>query len=131
MFLSYYDGTERATDITDIVKVEDLVTTPAKVNRRTGVMYISLAHFRQMPYEHCLFVMLHEKGHVVQQTTDEVAADTWAFNEYAKMGYSLNESVKALTRVLDDQNPEHYWRMYLQLERAKNFDREVNGNTKV
>jgi hypothetical protein len=120
-----------AYGITQIIRVPDLGNTPAKVNRTTGVMYISVRHMKAMPKEHRLFVMLHEMGHVVQQTTDEVAADAWAFKQYADMGYSLNASVKALTQVLDDHDPEHNWRMYLQLERAKKYDREVNNNTNV
>lgn len=120
-----------AYGITQIIKVPDLGNTPARVNRKTGVMYISVKHMQQMPKEHRLFVMLHEMGHMVLQTTDEVAADNWAFNEYARRGHSLNASVKALTSILNDQNPEHHWRMYLQLERAKKYDYEVNHNTKV
>lgn len=120
-----------AKGITKITKVPDLGNTPARVNRRTGEMMLSMRHMRAMSKEHRLFVMLHEKAHVELQTTDEVKADDQAFKEYADLGYSLNASVKALTRVLNDQNPEHAWRMYLQLERAKNYDYTHNGNKKL
>lgn len=118
-----------ARGITKITKVADLGATPARVNRRTGEMFISLKHMRALPEEHRMFVMLHEMAHVVLQTKDEVEADAWAFKEYAKRGYSLKASVKALTSILNDQNPEHNWRMYLQLRRAEKYDYEVNGNT--
>lgn len=117
--------------ITKIVRVDDLGNTPARVNRKTGVMYISLKHMKAMPENHRLFVMLHEMGHVVCQTENEMEADAWAFKEYAKRGHSLTDSVHALTRVLDDRDPEHNWRMYLQLQRAKEYDYKVNHNTKV
>lgn len=120
-----------ATGITKIVRVPDLGATPARVNRRTGVMYISLKHMKALPVEHRLFVMLHEQAHVELQTKDEFKADEAAFKKYADMGYSLNAAVKALTQVLNDKNPEHAWRMYLQLQRAKAYDYSHYGNTKI
>jgi len=94
-------------------------------------MYISMKHFRQMPASHRTFVMLHEMGHVVLQTTNEIEADAWAFKQYADLGLPLSESVKALTRILSPSNPDHNQRMYLQLQRALKYDREVNHNTNV
>ena len=120
-----------AKGITKITHVPDLGNTPARVNRRTGEMYVSLRHMRAMPKEHRLFVMLHEQAHVELQTTDEMKADEKAFKEYADMGYSLNASVKALTRVLDGNNAEHHWRMYSQLQRAKAYDYTHYGNKKI
>lgn len=120
-----------AKGITKVTWVADLGGTPARVNRRTGEMTCSTRHMMAMPKEHRLFVMLHEKAHVELQTTNEIVADAAAFREYADLGYSLNASVKALTRVLNDKNPEHAWRMYLQLQRAKAYDRSHYGNTKI
>lgn len=120
-----------AKGITGVVIVPDLGGTPAKVNRRTGVMYVSAADMKPLPVNYRLFIMLHEMAHVVLQTTNEEEADSWAFKEYANRGHSLTDGVRALTRVLNDQNPEHAWRMYLQVQRAKKYDYEVNHNTKV
>jgi hypothetical protein len=120
-----------ATGITKITKVPDLGSTPARVNRRTGEMFLSLKHMKAMPVEHRLFVMLHEQAHVELQTTDEVKADAAAFKKYADLGYSLKASVKALTQVLNGKNPAHYWRMYCQLKRAELYDIKNNGNTKL
>lgn len=120
-----------AKGITKIIVVPTLNGTPAKVNRQTGVMYLSAADMQELPVNIRFFIMLHEMAHVVLQTTSEEEADKWAFNQYAKRGHSLTEAVYALTRVLNDKNPEHAWRMYLQLQRAKKYDYEVNHNTKV
>jgi hypothetical protein len=109
---------EWARGITQVVKVPDLGNTPARVNRRTGVMYLSMKHVADMPKDLRLIVMLHEMGHVVLQTQVEADADAWAFKKYADMGHSLKASVRALTRILDENNPEHWQRMYLQLQRA-------------
>ncbi|MGZ3983432.1 MAG: hypothetical protein ACXVJE_19545 [Mucilaginibacter sp.] len=117
--------------ITQIVWVDSLGGSPARVNRKTGVMYLSRRDMYPLPKEIRLFIMLHEMGHAVLQTKSEEEADEWAFNEYAKRGYSLTMAVRALTRVLHDTNPAHAWRMYLQVQRAKKFDFEVNHNIKV
>lgn len=120
-----------AQGITKITTVPDLGNTPARVNRKTGEMILSRKHMRAMPKEHRLFVMLHEQAHVELQTTDELKADAHAFKKYAEMGYSLNASVKALTKVLNGENAEHHMRMYAQLQRAKAFDFSHYGNTKI
>lgn len=124
-------GNGYARGITEIIEVPDLNGSPARVNRRTGVMYISRKAFSRMPVSHRTFVMLHEMGHVVLQTTNEIAADAWAFKQYADMGLPLSESVKALTRILNPGNPDHNQRMYLQLQRAIKYDREVNHNKNI
>lgn len=120
-----------ATGITKIYTVPDLGNTPARVNRRTGEMYLSLRHMLPLPPDIRLFIMLHEMGHVVLQTEDEERVDAWAFDQYVKQGKSLKASVKALTQILDGNNPEHYDRMYLQLQRAKMYDYLKNGNQKM
>ena len=122
---------EWARGITKITVVPDLGDTPAKVNRRTGEMFLSRKHCSRLPKEQVLFIMLHEKAHAELQTTNEYEADAHAFKEYAALGYSLKASVKALTQVLNDKNLEHNYRMYYQLQRAKKYDAENNGNTKI
>ena len=121
---------ERATAITKITHVYDLGGTPARVNRRTGEMFLCIPQLKKLPKEHRLFIMLHEMAHVVLQTENEGEADAWAFAKYAEMGYSLKASVHALTDTLKAQFPQHYMRMWQQLQRAEKYDREVNHNTK-
>jgi len=117
-----------AKQITKITYLPDLGATPARVNRRTGEMQISIKFWKQLPPEHRFFIMLHEMGHVILQSRNEEEVDNWAFNQYAKAGYSLKESVFALTRVLNMDNPAHNWRAYLQLQRAREFDYFHYGN---
>ena len=120
-----------AKEITRVEWVPTLGDTPARVNRKTGVMYLSMSHMLPLPKEIRLIIMLHEMAHVELQTTDEEACDAWAFKKYADMGYSLTAAVKATTRVLNDQNPEHLRRMQLQLQRAIEYDREHYGNKNI
>lgn len=117
-----------ATAITNITYQPNLGSTPARVNRLTGELQINLALWNQIKPEHRFFILLHELGHLALQTSDEKAVDNWAFHHYAENGYSLKEGVYALSKVLNGKSPEHYWRIYLQLERAKNYDFLHYGN---
>lgn len=119
---------QRPDGITDIIFVDNLGDTPATVNRRNGILFVSKKFWNQLKPEHRLFILLHEMAHVHLQTDNEFKVDEWAFKEYAKRGHSLKESVYALSKVLSGKNPEHYWRVYQQLERAKAYDRKHNGN---
>lgn len=112
-----------ARGITDIVEVPDLGSTPAAVDRETGIVYVSEKWKNRLSKDQWMFILLHEMGHLELRSTDEEEVDNWAFNEYANRGYSLNQSVKSLTRILNFNNPEHIRRANLQLARAEAFDR--------
>lgn len=114
----------RPQGITHIIRVPNLGETPATVNRRNGILYISDKHWEQLKPEHRLFILLHEMAHIHLQSDDEFIVDEWAFNEYVKRGHSLKESVFALSKVLSGKNPQHYWRVYKQLERAQEADKQ-------
>lgn len=119
------------TAVTSITMVADLGTTPATINRLTGEMFLNERIWKTLSKDQRLFILLHEAAHVTLNTTDEIEADQWAFDQYAKLGGSLKESVKSLTRVLNYKNPEHFERTQAQLERALKFDSKFNNNPKA
>ncbi len=116
--------------LTEIVFVNTLGgSTPAKVNRVTGVMMIDAGWWKKLPTEHRLFILLHEYAHAILNTTDEYEADAYAFKLYTDLGYSLTESVKALTRVLSYNGyskNEHIGRTLAQINRAKKYDKATS-----
>ncbi|MCX6265871.1 MAG: hypothetical protein NTW16_00735 [Bacteroidetes bacterium] len=116
------------TGITAIYPVEDLGSTPARVNRKTGELYINMKKWADLSPEARLFVLLHEAGHVDQDTKNEVLADNYAFYAYARAGKPLSKSIQALTRLLNFENPQHYERVRQQINRAFAYDYHVNGN---
>lgn len=122
-----------ARRITKIVEVENIpnTDTPARVSRMTGEMTIQKRVWRHIHPLHRIFILLHEEAHVVLQTTDELEADAWAFQRYAKMGYPLKHSILALSQVLNFTSREHFLRGYAQLQRAIEYDRESNGNHRI
>lgn len=117
--------------IKSITYVRNIGSTPARVNRKTGELQINMDVWPKLKPEHKRFVLLHEEGHVVLDTSDELAVDAYAFKKYAAEGYSLTESVKAITRLLNSNNPEHNLRANLQLQRALEYDHFVNKNNRI
>lgn len=138
-----------APGITAIVPVSE-ATFPkikgsiAAVSRATGEMFLNMPMIQQLKAagiidkegEVLTFIMLHEAGHVVLNTSDEKAVDNWAFWQYVNAGNplscfswgvnggtkSLKKSIYALTRILKFEKAEDFERARLQLERALKFD---------
>lgn len=117
--------------ITKVYFVEDLGGTPAKCLRSTGEMWIALKWWRKLPFEHKVFIILHENAHVVLNSSDEKLVDAYAHKQYLRMGYSITESIKALTKVLSYTTEEHFDRTRAQFARAVVYDVKVNGNKKL
>lgn len=102
--------------------------SPAKVNRRTGHLFINLSRWRDIAPQHRVFILLHESAHCELDTSDEVAVDELAFKNFIAMGYPLTESLFALTRVLKGSSSQSQERMWAQYLRAKRLDDMVNKN---
>jgi hypothetical protein len=115
-----------AKGITSISLCPDLGNTPAIVNRKTGAMFINQKKWKNIPFNERMFIILHELGHIVKNTKNEFEADQFAFQEYAKLGLSLKDSVDAMAKVLSYANPQHYDRTVVQLNRALDYDHKVN-----
>jgi len=106
-------------------------TSPARANRYTGEVFLNSNIWNSLTPERRFFVLCHELGHLKHNTTDELYADESAFYDYVKKNKSLKESVKALSQVLNFDNPEHYDRLLNQLKRALKYDFEHNHNHKA
>lgn len=123
---------DETTGITEIIPVQRINgRTPARVNRRTGQLYIDLPMWKSISPLHRAFILFHEAGHATLGTTSEFEADNYASNAFLKMGLPVSESVKSLTEVLSFTKPEHYERAGAQVLRASAFDFKENGNEKV
>ncbi len=101
--------------------------TPARCNRRTGEIWINDSVWPTIKPEHRMFILLHEYGHIQLNTSDELAVDAYASDLYIKLGYSLTESVKALSQVLTGKSNQHVDRVKAQLDRAKKIDQKNNN----
>ena len=103
-------------------------TSPAFCNRQTGELYINVPVYSKFNQNERYYILLHELGHIVLNTNDELKADEYASTIYLKKGYSLTDSVKALGHALKYNKQEDYIRTLKQFERAKKYDFEINGH---
>jgi len=96
-------------EIRDIKTVSGLGLTPARVNRKTGTVFLNKEIWGTLNPETKDFILNHEKGHYCKQTKSEFEADKFAFNELAgKKEKSLKNIVKAISENLFiNQIPEH------------------------
>jgi len=127
-----------AKDISKVKFVGSLGSSPASVNRVNGVMLVNKNWFNSLPKEQRYFILLHEKGHVVCNTSNEFKADDWAFKEYASQGYSLKDAILALVNNLKfiDRKRGKYSalgkeqknRVLMQIIRCKIYDYKILGN---
>jgi hypothetical protein len=97
--------------------------SPAAAGLNSGAIYIDPKTFNPLIDDHKLIVLLHENSHL-KGYRDELAADTEAFKEYAPTGRSLINSVTAMTRILDDNNPEHRYRAWVRLQQALEYQKK-------
>ena len=122
---------EGITEVKYVTGYSKLGKSPAAVDPKSGIIYVNLPIWRNLPKEHRIFVLLHEWAHVKLKSTDELAVDALAHKEYMKLGYSLTQSIHALTKVLSFSGRkgfEQILRANAQLERAKAYDAKHNGN---
>jgi hypothetical protein len=111
--------------ITQIIEDDGTVLkgSIAGVDHKTGVMFLNRPMIdMKLTKDQVFFIMLHEMGHLVLGTRDEEAVDEWAHREYLKRGYSLKQSVYALTRILRFNRDEDLRRANAQYRRALAYD---------
>ncbi len=119
------------TNITAVYFVDWLEDCPARVNRVTGEMFLNRQLWPTFSPAHRKFILFHEAGHATKQTKSEIEADKFALACMIEHGESLTESLKALTRILDESRPGHRIRMKALFETIRNYDYYFNENEKV
>ena len=99
--------------------------TPARINRRAGVLELAPSFFRKSQDEK-EFILLHELGHLELDTTDEMKADKYAANNlYKKIG--LKRTFNALNSALHD-TAESDVRRVRMFNHLAGIDRRENNN---
>ena len=112
---------------TGIAYDKNIGASPAAVNIRTGILYINKSVFYSYPEEWQRFIILHEAGHLILQTFDEMKADEYAFHHFVKEGHSLKDAVLSLSQVLGGSHSEHAKRIKTHLDKAFWWDLNVFG----
>ncbi len=95
-----------------ITFVENLGITPARVNRHTGEILLNSRVWNKLPEGFQKFILAHEEGHYVLQTTSEIEADNYAFQKLAgTFKNSLKTCVATLADVLPFTSDSHTLRL--------------------
>ncbi len=113
-----------------IIKVPYIEGTPARTNRKTGNIYVSMWHFNQLDEIYQKFIVYHEMAHFLFQTKDEEFCDEFAMNKMLREGYKLKDILHSVTRTLSNTKA-HYGRKYNILQHLRIYDYLENNNTNV
>lgn len=100
-----------------------MVDTPAAISREDAILYINMKLFGPLtPFER-KFVLLHEYGHYNINTSNEIAADAYAFDRLVgTQAYSINQMGCLLQdKILDINKPGHAARIAALHLRAKKW----------
>jgi len=114
-----------------IIQVPDLGSTPARVHRPSGTVYLNMRLWPLIDTKVQKVILAHEAGHHYLNTKSELKADEFAFKKYAltEKG-SLKALYRAVTRHLNMQNPQHRKRAATQIKRILQTDAAL-GNAKA
>ncbi len=104
---------------------------PAASSVYDGIIYLSERNFMPLPDAWKAWIYLHEEGHCILETLNEDLCDAYAFYKYAEQGYPLTESIYAITRILDLDNPSHRRRFENHQKRVRFYDKFINNNQNI
>lgn len=103
--------------------------SPAAIDRANGVLYINPKLFNRLTPFQKKFVKYHEMGHYKFQTSDELVADAYAFDQLAGTEFrSLKQALGCISEILDNSNPSKQKRYDALYKRALAWDYKTNGN---
>jgi len=112
--------------------VHGLGRTPARVNRRTGTIFLNSETWDNYTEFEKKLIILHEKAHYLLQTTNEQEADAYAVEQFIGSEFeSLKKSLQSFYSTLDMSNPAHRDRYKAVLRRIIQTDYYKFGNYKL
>jgi len=118
--------------VTKIIPVRGL-PVKARLIKPTGVVLINADIWHDLELPARKFILLHEEGHYVLETSNEIEADTYAFENYVfSEPYSLKKVLKTISETLDIQNnPLHRERFNNIVEKVLQYDYKITRNNKI
>lgn len=103
--------------------------SPAAIDRTNGILYINPKLFNRLTPFQKKFVKYHEMGHYKFQTSDELVADGYAFDQLAGTEFrSLKQALSCINDVLSENNPTKKIRYDALYKRALEWDYKNSGN---
>lgn len=135
--------------IAGIIVANDLNGTPATTHRPSGIVWVNLKLIGQLPPKQMMsldefiawvkgkgdltpekwyFIIKHEEGHIVMNTTNEVACDEYASQEFFKRYNKPSATAPAMADVMPNSNTSQSLRIIKQYQRAAAHDCSTNGH---
>ena len=103
--------------------------SPAAIDRTNGILYINPKLFNRLTPFQKKFVKYHEMGHYKFQTSDELVADAYAFDQLAGTEFrSLKQALGCINDVLKNNNPTKHLRYDALYRRVLEWDYKNTGN---
>lgn len=103
--------------------------SPAAIDRTNGILYINPKLFNRLTPFQKKFVKYHEMGHYKFQTSDELVADAYAFDQLAGTEFrSLKQALGCINDVLKNHNPTKQLRYDALYRRVLEWDYKNTGN---
>ena len=103
--------------------------SPAAIDRTNGILYINPKLFNRLTPFQKKFVKYHEMGHYKFQTSDELVADAYAFDQLAGTEFrSLKQALGCINDVLKNNNPTKQLRYDALYRRVLVWDFKNTGN---
>jgi hypothetical protein len=111
----------------NVLYVDFLGNSLAAANRATKEIYINEIEFPKLTDQEQKFILLHEVGHIVNDSSDEIKADNYAAEQIAKLNSSeLIEAINLLKKRLGSENE----RVFNAVVKKAHLSAHNNGNLK-
>ena len=103
--------------------------SPAAIDRTNGILYINPKLFNRLTPFQKKFVKYHEMGHYKFQTSDELVADAYAFDQLVGIEFrSLKQALGCINDMLKNNNPTKQLRYDALYRRVLEWDYKNTGN---
>lgn len=80
--------------------LKTIANTPARINRKSGKIWLALNKMRGYTVPMRMLILLHEYGHYKLQTSNELEVDLFALDLYLSLGFPKTEALYAFTKVM-------------------------------
>lgn len=100
--------------------------TPATVNFMTGDLYLNVDVYPTLTHNQKKFILLHEEGHLVNRSKDELAADLYAIRKMHESGIPMQSAITVMTSLFDENDRVHKLRANMVFDEAM----RLNDNEK-
>ncbi|HEY5588701.1 MAG TPA: hypothetical protein VIK86_07075 [Candidatus Paceibacterota bacterium] len=106
---------------------ENMGTNPAKINVVTGEMSLNPKIWDSLPYQEKEIIQIHENGHLIKKTVDELEADKYLVETYGTDELKLIAIAKTIGKYVPNNAKTKQRKLALLKNIVKQNDINTNG----